>query len=43
MFNQFFAKYEVRLSLEGGAPRAAAIGASVVHEMEEYCRQQVKC
>ena len=43
MFNQFFAKYELRLSLEGGAPRAAAAATSVVHEMENYCRQQVKC
>jgi Rieske Fe-S protein len=43
MFNQFFAKYEIRLSLEGGAPRAAASATCVVHEMENYCRQQVKC
>jgi Rieske Fe-S protein len=43
MFNQFFAKYEIKLSLEGAAPRAAAATSSVVHEMENYCRQQVKC
>ncbi len=43
MFNQFFAKYELRLSLEGGAPRATAAATSVVHELENYCRQQVKC
>ena len=43
MFNQFFAKYEVKLSLEGGAPRAAAATTSVVRELEDYCRQQVKC
>jgi arsenite oxidase small subunit len=43
MFNQFFAKYEMKLSLEGGAPRAAAATTSVVHELENYCRQQVKC
>ena len=43
MFNQFFAKYEIKLSLEGGAPRATASTTSVVHEMENYCRQQVKC
>jgi len=43
MFNQFFAKYAVKLSLEGGTPRAAATATSVVHEMENYCRQQVKC
>ena len=43
MFNQFFAKYEIRLSLEGGAPRATAAATTVVHELENYCRQQVKC
>jgi Rieske Fe-S protein len=43
MFNQFFAKYEVKLSLQGGTPRAAAAGTSVVHELENYCRQQVRC
>lgn len=43
MFNQFFAKYEIKLSLEGGAPRATAAATSVVHELENYCRQQVKC
>ena len=42
MFNQFFAKYEVKLSLEGGTPRATA-ASSVVHELDSYCRQQVKC
>jgi arsenite oxidase small subunit len=43
MFDQFFAKYAVRLSLEGGTPRAAVAATSVVYEMEDYCRQQVKC
>jgi len=43
MFNQFFAKYEIKLSLEGGAPRATDATTSVVHEMENYCRQQVIC
>ncbi|MSQ64642.1 MAG: twin-arginine translocation signal domain-containing protein [Betaproteobacteria bacterium] len=43
MFNQFFAKYEIKLTLEGGAPRATAATTSVVHELEDYCRQQVKC
>ena len=43
MFNQFFAKYELKLSLEGSAPRATAAATSVVHELENYCRQQVKC
>ncbi len=44
MFNQFFAKYALRLALEhGDAQRRAASGACVVQELEEYCRQQVKC
>ena len=43
LFNQFFAKYGIKLSLEGGAPRATATDTSVVHELENYCRQQVKC
>ena len=43
MFNQFFAKYEIKLSLEGGAPRAAVAATCVVQELENFCRQQVKC
>ena len=44
MFQQFFAKYEMRLSLEqGDPPRKAASGSCVVQELENYCRQQVKC
>jgi arsenite oxidase small subunit len=42
MFNQFFAKYEIKLSLEGGTPRAPAT-TCLVQELENYCRQQVKC
>ena len=44
MFNQFFAKYEFRLTLEhGSAPRKATAATCVVEAMENYCRQQVKC
>ena len=44
MFNQFFAKYEFRLTLEhGSTPRKAAAATCVVEAMENYCRQQVKC
>ena len=45
MFNEFFAKYEFRLALEnGGAPRAPVAGdAAWCTELENYCRQQVKC
>jgi hypothetical protein len=43
MFNQFFAKYAARLSLEGAASRVPAAATCVVQELENYCRQQVKC
>jgi Rieske Fe-S protein len=43
MFNQFFAKYELKLQLEGGEVRVPAAGTCVVLELENYCRQQVKC
>jgi arsenite oxidase small subunit len=44
MFNQFFAKYEFRLTLDNGiAPRTGASGRCVVQELENFCRQQVKC
>ena len=43
MFNQFFAKYEMKLALEGGARRAPAAATCAVTELEDYCRQQVKC
>jgi Rieske Fe-S protein len=44
MFNEFFAKYEFRLALEGdSAPRRQAAGRAAVIELENYCKQQVKC
>jgi arsenite oxidase small subunit len=43
MFAEFFERFGFRLSLEHGAPRAAISGTCVVHELENYCRQQVKC
>jgi arsenite oxidase small subunit len=44
MFNEFFAKFEFRLALEhNGAARTAVTGRSVVHSLDNYCRQQVKC
>jgi len=43
MFNQFFAKYEQRLVLDGTPGRAPAGATCVVQELENYCRQQVKC
>jgi len=44
MFNQFFVKYEFKLSLENnGAARQPATGSAVVTELDNYCRQQVRC
>lgn len=44
MFNQFFAKYELKLALEnGGAVKRGVSGAAVVTDLDQYCRQQVKC
>jgi arsenite oxidase small subunit len=44
LFNEFFSKYEFRLTLEyGGSARAAVKGSCPVSELERYCRQQVKC
>ena len=44
MFSQFFDKYAFRLQLEHGAAAASSVGTSiVVQELENYCRQQVKC
>lgn len=44
MFNQFFAKYDFRLALEhGDRVKQAANGTAAVSELEDYCRQQVKC
>lgn len=44
MFNEFFAKYEFKLAMDhGGSPRAPVSEAAVVQELDQYCRQQVKC
>lgn len=44
MFNQFFAKYEFKLALEhGDTAHKAVSGSTVVDELENYCRQQVRC
>ena len=44
VFNEFFSKYEFRLTLEYGSnARAAVKGSCAVSELEQYCRQQVKC
>jgi len=44
MFDQFFAKYDFRLTLEHGARARRPVGASCkVDRLENYCRQQVRC
>ena len=44
MFSEFFDKFGFKLQLEhGGAPRAQVSGSCVVQELDNYCRQQVKC
>ncbi len=44
MFEKFFAKYEFRLGLDhGAASKRSVSGTTVVTQLENYCRQQVKC
>jgi len=44
LFNEFFSKYEFRLAIDhGGHPKTTVEGRSIVSELTEYCRQQVKC
>lgn len=43
MFSEFFDKFGFRLQLEHGTPRAAVAGTCVVQELDNYCKQQVKC
>jgi Rieske Fe-S protein len=43
MFTEFFDKFGFRLQLEHGSPRATVAGSCVVQELDNYCKQQVKC
>jgi arsenite oxidase small subunit len=43
MFGEFFDKFGFKLELEHGTPRAAVSGSCVVQELDNYCKQQVKC
>jgi Rieske Fe-S protein len=43
MFGEFFDKFAFRLQLDHGTPRAAISGSCVVQELDNFCRQQVKC
>ena len=44
MFNEFFSKFEFRLTIEhSGRAKSAVEGDCAVSELTQYCRQQVKC
>ena len=43
MFNQFFEKYAFRLALEYPTPKNQIAGSCIVHPLDNYCRQQVRC
>src|SRR5688572_28383242 len=43
MFREFFEKFGFKLEIEHGAPRATVAGTCVVQELDNYCKQQVKC
>src|SRR4029079_3700370 len=44
MFNEFFEKYAFKLQMEHGSAAHATVSETcVVHPLENYCRQQVKC
>ena len=44
VFNEFFRKYDMKLNLDlGGRARQAAGDACSVTELDNYCRQQVRC
>jgi arsenite oxidase small subunit len=43
MFTEFFDKFGFKLQLEHGSPRQQVAGACVVQELDNYCKQQVKC
>ena len=45
MFNAFFAKFEFKLALDYGAGkvRQPVAGRSVVKELQQFCKQQVRC
>lgn len=44
LFDDFFKKYEMKLSLEvGPTARQAVAGRSMVRELEQFCRNPVRC
>jgi Rieske Fe-S protein len=45
MFDAFFKKYEARLVLDskGSNPRAQVTGQAAIQDIQQYCKQQVRC
>ena len=44
LFDDFFRKYEAKLSLEvGPKARNPVTGQAVVHELDKFCRNPVQC
>jgi Rieske Fe-S protein len=45
MFNAFFAKFEFKLALDygNGRTRQPVTGRTVVKELQQFCKQQVRC
>ena len=45
MFNAFFAKYEFKLAIDygSGRTRLPVAGRTVVMELQQFCKQQVRC
>jgi arsenite oxidase small subunit len=43
MFGEFFDKFGFKLQLEHGSPRQQVAGTCVVQELDNFCKQQVKC
>lgn len=45
LFNAFFAKYEFKLAIDygSGKTRQPVVGRTVVKELQQFCKQQVRC
>jgi arsenite oxidase small subunit len=44
LFDEFFRKYEAKLSLDVGASAKNAVsGQAVVRELEKFCRNPIQC
>ena len=45
LFEAFFAKFEFKLALDlhGADPRRQIAGRTVVRELQQFCRQQIRC